>query len=643
MSATEQGTAVDCAAAGPPGDASAHHAPGLLPASLGALGVVYGDIGTSPLYAFKERLHAATGGGEATPEAAIGIVSLILWTLMVIVTMKYVALVMRADSNGEGGILTLSALAQRATGARLTGTVAVLGMVGASLFYGDAVITPAVSVLSAVEGLGLVTPALTPYVIPLSLCILVALFLAQSRGTAAMAGVFGPVMALWFALFGIAAVPHVAAQPAILAALNPVHGVTFLLSHGFVAFLTLGSVFLAVTGAEALYGDMGHFGRRPIRLAWGGLVLPALALNYLGQGALVIGNPAAAENPFFLMFPSWSLVPMVLLATLATVIASQAVISGAFSLTRQAIQLGLLPRMAILQTSSTVLGQVYVPRINWILLAGVLLLVATFRSSNALAAAYGIAVSGTMVVTALLTYLVARFKWGWNPWVAALVVAPFLALDIVFLCANSLKIHEGGWLPLLIGGLILCVMLTWRRGLGMLRRTEENARMPLAEFARTMRNSSAVRVGGTAVFLTPYPDDVPAALLHNLKHNQVLHAANVVLTVKVQERPRVPEAERGEVEDLGDGFHRATLRFGFMETPDVPSALWALRCRGLRLNPMRTSYFVSQRVLRTSKASAMPRWQDLLFVSLARTTLDSSRHFGLPPDRSVAIGMVVDI
>ena len=630
-------------AAPPPATEPAHAPQGLAAAGLGALGVVYGDIGTSPLYAFKESLRAASGGGAASPEAVVGVVSLILWTLMAIVTLKYVALVMRADANGEGGILTLTALAQRATPASMTLAVSVLGMAGASLFYGDAVITPAVSVLSAVEGLGLVAPWLSGYVIPAAVVTLAALFVAQSRGTAAMAGVFGPVMAAWFALIALAALPHVAARPEVLAALNPAHGLSFLLDHGLVAFMTLGAVFLAVTGAEALYADMGHFGRRPIRVAWTAFVLPSLALNYLGQGALVLAHPEAAENPFYRLFPDWSLVPVVALATLATVIASQAVISGAFSLTRQAIQLGLLPRMAVRQTSPTERGQIYVPRVNWILLAAVLLLVTTFRTSDALAAAYGIAVTGTMVVTALLAYLVARHGWGWRPWVAAGVVAPFLALDLVFLAANSLKIHEGGWLPLLIGGLLLACMLTWRRGLGLLREREARLRMPLSDFVRTMRGSSAVRVAGTAVFPTPFPDDVPSALLHNLKLFGTLHEKVVVLTVVVEERPRVPEPERGGLEDLGDGFWRATLRYGFMEAPDVPAGLALLRCPGLRLNPMRTSYIVSQRSLVVGKGSALPRWQARLFVSLAWTALDSSRHFNLPPDRSVAIGMNVEV
>jgi KUP system potassium uptake protein len=609
--------------------------------ALGSVGVVYGDIGTSPLYALKESLKAATAGGTADTATVIGVVSLVLWTLIVIVTLKYVLLIMRADNQGEGGILALTALAARGVGP--LPVIVGLGMVGAALFYGDAVLTPAVSVLSAVEGLKLVAPSLDHYVLPIAITVLVALFSVQFRGTAKVASFFGPIMALWFAILALAALPHIVAQPAILAAINPLEGVRFLTQHLGAAFITLGAVFLSVTGAEALYADMGHFGRKAIRIAWMAFVFPALALNYLGQGALILAHPDKAENPFFLLFPDWALLPMVILATAATVIASQAVISGAFSLTQQASLLRLLPRMTIRQTSETEAGQIYIPRINWMLLLVVIPLVVVFKTSEALAAAYGIAVTGTMVVTALLAFVVAWKVWGWNPVLAGAVVVPLLAIDIVFLASNALKVLEGGWLPLLFGaGVILC-MVTWRRGMSILSAKERRTQLPIDEFLTMIATSSAARVEGTAVFLTTHANEVPPALMHNLKHNRVLHQQNVLLHVHYQPVPRVPLNERAVVEPLADGWTRITLRFGFMEVPNVPKALPVCRKLGLKFDVMKTSFFLSRLSLRASPTSGMPLWQDRLFLALAALKNDASEHFHIPTSRSIEIGTQVTI
>jgi KUP system potassium uptake protein len=510
-----------------PGSAAPHGgaaAPsGFWTLTLGSVGVVYGDIGTSPLYALKESLHAATGGGHGalTRPMVLGVVSLILWALILIVTIKYVIIVLRADNDGEGGTLSLVALVQRALGGKRAGPIVILGMVGASLFYGDSIITPAISVLSAVEGLKLVTPAFEPYILPISLAILIGLFAVQSRGTAAVASFFGPITTLWFLVMAAGGLVHIFDDPSIIGAFNPAHGLSFLANHGTAGILALGAVFLAVTGAEALYADLGHFGRAPIRTAWLGLVLPALALNYLGQGAMLLGDAANLQNPFFLLYPSWLLLPVVILATVATVIASQAVITGAFSLTQQAMQLGLLPRMRILRTSETEKGQIYIPRLNWLLLLAVVLLVLLFRNSSALASAYGIAVTGDMVVTSTLVFFVAWRVWGWPAPVAALVLAPLLLIEFVFLVANALKIFQGGWLPITVAIGLVVVMWTWRKGSHFLVEIIHRDRQPLAEFLRSIERSRLERVPGTAVFLTGNADDAPGALIHNLKHNRV--------------------------------------------------------------------------------------------------------------------------
>ncbi|GJD70009.1 potassium transporter Kup [Methylobacterium gnaphalii] len=606
--------------------------------TLGSVGVVYGDIGTSPLYALKESLHAAAGGGHApTRDMVFGVVSLILWALILIVTLKYVLIVMRADNGGEGGTPSLVALAQRALG-HSGGFVIALGMVGVALFYGDAIITPAISVLSAVEGLKLVTPALEPYVLPVSLAILVGLFAVQSHGTARVAFFFGPITAFWFSVMALGGLSHLVEDLSILAALNPAHGIGFLLSHGTAGLLALGAVFLAVTGAEALYADMGHFGRSPIRTAWFGLVLPALALNYLGQGAMLLAHPERIENPFFLLYPSWALLPMVLLATVATVIASQAVITGTFSITQQAMQLGLLPRMRVLRTSETEKGQIYIPRVNWWLLAAVVLLAVLFKSSSALAAAYGIAVTGDMVITASLVFVVAWRFWRWPVAVAALVIAPFLLIELVFLSANALKLLHGGWVPLTIGAALVMAMWTWRRGSALVAEEIHRQRVPLPDFERMAEAGSLLRAPGTALFLTGSPGDTPGALMHNVKHNHVLHARNVILHVVTDDMPRVRQAEQVTVKPLSDVFTCVTVRFGFMDLPDLPRAL-----AGAGFDAAGLSYFLTRRVLVASPETGMPVWQDRLYIAMARAATDASRYFRIPVDRAVEIGARIDI
>ncbi len=609
---------------------------------LGSVGVVYGDIGTSPLYALKESLTAAAAGGELTPEMVFGVVSLTLWSLIVIVTLKYVLLILRADNNGEGGTLTLMALLQRVMGHKVF-AITLLGMGGAALFYGDAMITPAISVLSAVEGLKLVTPAFEPFVLPLSLLILIGLFAIQSRGTAAVGAWFGPVTAVWFAAMAAGGLVHVSDHPGVLTATNPVYGVTFLLNHGHAGLLALGAVFLTVTGAEALYADMGHFGRKPIQIAWLAFVLPSLAINYLGQGALLLETPEKLENPFFLLYPEWVLLPMVLLATAATIIASQAVITGAFSLTQQAIQLGLMPRLEVRRTSETEKGQIYIPRINWLLLIAVVFLVIVFKSSSALASAYGIAVTGTMVITTTMAFFVMWKCWKWSPALAGVVIAPFLVIDVIFLLANMLKIVEGGWMPLAVGAALMVVMLTWRKGTRVLAEKAARDEIRLTEFIEMLAKAYPERVRGTAVFLTGHPASTPSALLHNLKHNKILHEQNVIVNVVTDDRPRIGETERLSVERLADDFARVTVRFGFMETPNIPRALAGTRAHGLKFELMQTSFFLSRRALRLAPRSEMPRWQDRLFIGLARSANDASQHFCIPSARAVEVGAQITV
>jgi KUP system potassium uptake protein len=562
--------------------------------------------------------------------------------LLLIVTAKYVLILLRADNKGEGGTLALMALASHSL-TRRGGTIILLGIISGALFYGDAIITPALSVLSAIEGLKVVTPAFDAYVVPLTVVVLLGLFAVQSRGTASVATFFGPVMLLWFGAIAAAGIWYTARNPIVLLAFNPIYGVEFLLQHGLVAFFTLGAVFLVVTGAEALYADLGHFGRVPIRFAWLAVVLPALTLNYLGQGALVLANPKAIENPFFLLYPEWALLPMVLLATIATVIASQAVISGAYSLTRQAIQLGLLPRLEIRHTSEALFGQIYMPRVNTLLLFGVLLLVILFRSSSALASAYGIAVTGTMVVTAMMAIVVVRRVWNWPLAAALALIVPFLFIDVTFLAANLLKIVEGGWMPLALGLVIMAIMYTWRRGSRLLFEKTRRLETPLEGLVKSLEKKPPARVPGTAVFLTSDPVSAPTALLHSLKHYQVLHEKNVILTIETAETPRVDAAERVRIQPVGKTFSRVVLRFGFMETPNVPKALAIARKLGWQFDIMSTSFFLSRRALKPAKQSGMPRWQDRLFIGLTRVANDATDYFQIPTGRVVEVGTQVTI
>jgi KUP system potassium uptake protein len=615
----------------------------LLALIIGSIGVVYGDIGTSPLYAFRVAVTTAMGpAGVLTPAIVLGILSLILWSLIVIVTLKYVVILLRADNNGEGGTLTLMALAQRAMGQGAV-WVPLLGIVGAALFYGDALITPAVSVLSAIEGLNEYNPSFGPFVMPLTALILMVLFSVQARGTARVATFFGPVMCLWFVAIALPGLYYIAANPRILLAFNPAYGVAFLANHGVVGLATLGAVFLAVTGAEALYADLGHFGKKPIQLAWIGLVLPALALNYLGQGAAVLGNAAVLKNPFYLLYPGWALLPMVLLATAATVIASQAVITGAYSLTRQAIQLGLLPRLEIRHTSESHEGQIYIPRVNTVLLIGVLLLVGLFRSSDALASAYGIAVTGTMVVTALLAFLVIWKVWQWKPLAAAALMVPFVVVDATFLSANLLKVVEGGWVPLAFGIVMMVVMYTWRRGSRLLFEKTRRLETPLDALVAMLEKKPPLTVSGTAVFLTSDPTSAPTALMHSLKHYKVLHQKNVILSIKTSQTPRVPDEDRVRIEHVGKTFSRLTIRFGYMETPNVPKALAIARKLGWQFDIMSTSFFLSRRSLKPAARSGMPPWQDRLFIALARTANDATDYFQIPTGRVVEVGTQVTV
>jgi KUP system potassium uptake protein len=611
--------------------------------TLGCIGVVYGDIGTSPLYAVRESIAAAVGAnGEVTRDAVLGVLSLIFWSLVIVVTAKYVFVLLRADNKGEGGTLSLMALAQKALG-RPNTFILFLGVAGAGLFYGDAIITPAISVLSAIEGLKVATPAFDPYILPLTAVVLVALFAVQSRGTAAVSAFFGPITAVWFLAIAAAGLFHIADDLSVLAGLSPYYAVNFMLRHGMIGFITLGAVFLAVTGAEALYADLGHFGRKPIQVAWLAFVFPALVINYFGQGALLLSNPKALENPFFLLFPEWALIPMVILATAATVIASQAVITGAYSLTQQAVQLGLLPRLDIRHTSESLAGQIYIPRVNWLLLIGVLLLVALFRSSSALASAYGIAVTGTMVVTTMMAFIVVWRMWKWNPWAAALLVLPFTMLDMTFLAANLLKVAEGGWISLVVGGAIIIVMTTWRRGAKALFDKTRKLEVPLFELIKNLEKKPIHRVPGTAVFFTSDPQSAPTALLHSLKHYKVLHEQNVILTLKTDETPRVAPQERVTVEGISQSFTRVTIRYGFMESPNVPKALAMARKLGWQFDIMKTSFFLSRRALKPAVHSGMPRWQDRLFIGLARTANDATAYFQIPSERVVEIGTQVTV
>ena len=608
-----------------------------LPLTLGAIGVVYGDIGTSPIYAFREAVVAAAGEAVVAPDTVLGILSLILWSLFLLVTLKYIFVLLRADFNGEGGTFALMALAQ-SVAQRSKHVILLLGIAGASFLYGDAAITPALSVISAVEGLKVITPAFEKAVVPLSLTILIGLFAMQRHGTARVASLFGPIILVWFAALASMGVVCIVEEPSVLRAFNPGYGVTFLLNNGFVGLTVLGLVFLAVTGAEALYADLGHFGRKPIQAAWFAAALPALTLNYLGQGALVLGRPAAVENPFFLMYPNWALWPLVLLTTAATVIASQAVITGAYSITRQAVQLGLLPRFAVRHTSGEMPGQIYVARINWLLLIVVLLLVAVFKSSSALAAAYGVAVTATMITTSLMAFFVFWKRWRWPIWQAAALIVPLLFIEQVFFAANVIKIFEGAWVPLAISLCLMLVMLTWVRGTAILTAVARRQDANLDWLLNKLEKKPPPRVSGTAVFLTGNPDVAPSALLHNLKHNHILHERNIVLTFRTVAIPRVPNSDRMKMQRLTDTFTSVSLTYGFMETPNVEQGLALCRRRGLNIDPAATSFFLSRRVLRPTSRSQMPLWQEKLFIWLAGAAEDAAAYFHIPSDRVVEIG-----
>jgi KUP system potassium uptake protein len=614
----------------------------LVALTIGSVGVVYGDIGTSPLYAFREALAAAVGTGPVTKAAVLGVLSLILWALILVVTAKYVVILLRADNNGEGGTLSLTALAFRALGQR-TEPVLWLGIIGAAMFYGSSFITPALSVLSAIEGLKVATPRFEPYVLPLTVLILVALFAVQSRGTGRIAIFFGPVMVLWFVVLAIAGMVEIVANPSVLAAVNPVYALDFFFHHPIIGLVTLGFVLLAVTGGEALYADLGHFGRKPIQIAWFCLVLPALTLNYFGQGALVLADPSTIENPFYQLLPDAMLVPMVVLATAATSIASQAVITGSYSLTQQAIQLGLLPRLEIRHTSEAHHGQIFIPRVTMILLAGVLILVALFQSSSALASAYGLAVAAAMLMDGLLAWIVIRYLWHWRLWPTAIVMVPFIVIDTTFLTATLLNFLNGAWVPVLIGAAIVLLIATWRRGTSLLAQKIRRSEVPLQSMLAKLDKKPPHVVHGTAVYLTSQPQFVPTGLLHNLKHNKMLHENNLIVTVVTRDIPRVSEDDRVVIEPLSHRFIRTTLCYGFMETPNVPRALGMARKLGLQFDIMSTSFLLSRRALKPARTSRMPRWQDRLFLAMTRSANDATDYFQIPTDRVVEIGTQLTI
>jgi len=612
--------------------------------ALGSIGVVYGDIGTSPLYAFREALKPVAADGLTRGEV-ISVISLMFWTLTIIVTIKYVLFLLRADNDGEGGTLSLLALLMKTANGH-TAILMLLGLLGAALFLGDAMITPALSVLSAVEGLKLVTPKLSDYIVPISVAILALLFAIQSHGTGAVARFFGPITALWFIVMGLAGIMHISDDYSILAALNPWYAVSFLLREGFLGVVVLGAVFLTVTGAEALYADLGHFGRRPIQWAWFVLVFPSLTLNYFGQGALVLRDPMAMSDPFFLMYPHWAILPVVILATMATIIASQAVITGAFSLTRQAIHLGFLPRMEILFTSETNTGQIFLPSVNTVLFFGVIFLVLAFKTSDALATAYGISVTGAMVVTSIMAFEFVRVRWNWTLPMAVAVLTPLLLLEFVFLGANLLKIHDGGYVPVMIATAFTVIMWTWRRGTSILMEKTRHTDIPLSSFVSSIERKSdhsPAHVPGTAIFLTSDPESAPAALLHNLKHNHVLHDKNVILTIRTINKPRVAQEDRYSVEKVSERFSRVELRFGFMESQNVSQALATLRKTGLKFDIMSTSFYLGRRKLVPDAKSGMPHWQDRLYIALANAATDPSDYFRLPANRVVELGSHVII
>ena len=611
--------------------------------SLGALGIVYGDIGTSPLYALRESF-LAEHGVTASPANVLGVLSMIFWALVLVISIKYLVYIVRADNRGEGGILALTALITP-THALRRGRwgLIVLGLFGTALLYGDGMLTPAVSVLSAVEGLSVITPAFDPYIVPITITILALLFLVQRRGTGSVGRVFGPLTLVWFALLGTLGVWQILQAPQVLAAVSPLHAISFFTQNGWNAFLVMGSVFLVVTGGEALYADMGHFGRRPIRLAWFAIVLPSLLLNYFGQGALVLRDPTAIANPFYRMAPSWALLPVVMLATAATVIASQALISGAFSLTLQAVQLGYSPRMRIDHTSARERGQIYVPAVNWILMVCCIGLVLGFRSSSALAAAYGIAVTTTMTITTILFYFVARERWQWNSTKALVIAGAFLLVDLAFWGANLLKIPHGGWFPIVVGAVVFTLLATWKRGRQILQKRLRESAPERSEFLASLMQHPPHRVPGTAVFMYGSARQAPPALLHNLKHNKVLHQRVVFLVVSTLEIPFVAADQRAQVTPLDHGMWQVDLRYGFMEEIDIPHALAAIREDGLSFSPMETTYFLGRETVIASGHPGMALWRERLFAVMSRNAQSATAYFRLPPNRVVELGAQVEI
>jgi KUP system potassium uptake protein len=611
--------------------------------TFGAIGIVFGDIGTSPLYALKECFKP--GHGVLVTEATVfGILSLMFWAVVSLVTVKYLVLMMRADNKGEGGILALTSLAQRCVPAgRARWLITALGMFGAAMFYGDSIITPAMTVLSAVEGLEKLNPNFGKFVIPISIGILVALFLVQRKGTTTIGRFFGPIMVIWFVALAVLGIAQIVQNPKVLMAINPIYSFEFLISHKFIAFVTLGAVVLCVTGGEALYADMGHFGKKPIRCGWFTLVWPALILNYFGQGALLLANPAAVSNPFYSMMPGWALAPMIVLATCAAVIASQAVISGAFSLTRQAIQLGYLPRFAIQYTSAKEYGQIYVPFVNWLLLLGVVGLVLGFKNSDSLAAAYGIAVTLTMLIDTLLLFVIMTSVWKWNRFVAVSLTAILLINDVSFFLACALRVADGGWVPLLVGVSIFTLMSTWRTGREILRKNLNEGSIPMDLFIDSMAHSTTPRVPGTGVFLTGNPEGVPNSLLHNLKHNKVLHERVVLLSVKVEDIPYVPKEDYVWIEDMKNGFWRVTGHYGFKENPDIPTMLQDCSLQFMHFEMMETSFFVNRETLIATPGGGMAIWREHLFVWMSHLAAKASDYFRIPANRVVELGSQVEI
>ena len=616
----------------------------LMPLVIGAVGVVYGDIGTSPLYTLRTAFTGSYGL-SLTPANVLGVLSVIVWELVIVVTMKYITLIMRADNRGEGGILALTALVSRGIEdrARMRWWLVGLGIFGAAMFYGDGMITPAITVLGAVEGLGVIAPALHPFIVPIAVIILVALFAIQRSGTARLGAVFGPVMVVWFIVLAVLGGLEIARGPHVLAAFDPMYAVRFVGGNPVVAFVAFGAVVLAVTGTEALYADMGHFGKTPIRRAWVFFVMPALLLNYFGQGALILNDPATIQNPFYLLAPEWGRVPLLILATAAAIIASQAVISGAFSLTRAAIQMGYCPRLTILHTSERAIGQIYVPFINWMLLIAIIALVIGFRNSDNLAGAYGIAVTMAMLIDSILIFVVMRRLWDWPVWIAILITTPLLLIDLTFLASNALKIPEGGWFPLLIGGIVFTLLTTWKKGRSLLMRRLSEDAMPLDLFIQSIEASPPTRVDGTAVFLTSTPNRVPHALLHNLKHNKVLHERVVFLTIVTRDIPYVPDEERGEVESLGCNFYRISADYGFKDDPDVPELLEDCGNKGFAFDMMETSFFVSRETLIATVSPGMALWREKLFVSLSKNATKASEFFQVPTNRVVELGTQVEL